>query len=99
MAAIGALKTTPTLALEFLPMEFKAKQFALNTWYRLVQSGTKIYPECGHHEIHTPLSLVCDLCDQPADNTAKQIIFPNSRVEFLYPAKEDLAENKLGLQI
>ena len=48
IAATGAFKTTPTLALEFLmqvlPIEIKAKWFALNTWYRLVRSGMKIYP-------------------------------------------------------
>ena len=42
--------------------------------------------------------MACDLCDQPADYTAKQIIFPNSRVAFLYPSKEDWAENKLSLE-
>ena len=102
MAATGAFKTRPTLALWFfmqvLSKEIKAKQFALNTRYRLVQSGIKIYPECGHHNIHTLLSLACDLCNQPADYTAKQIIFPNSRVEFLYPSKEDWAKNKLSLE-
>ena len=68
IAATGAFKTTPTLALEFLmqvlPIEIKAKQFALNARYRLVRSGFKIYPECGHHKIHTLLSLACDICDQ-----------------------------------
>ena len=90
MAATGAFKTTPTLALEFqvLPIEIKAKQFALNTRYRLVRSGIKIYPECGHHNIHTLLSLACDLCNQPADYTAKQIIFPMPELNFCTSQKK-----------
>ena len=103
LAATGAFKTTPTLALEYLmdvfPIDIKAKQLAINSWYRLLRTGIKVFPDCGHHKLHKLLNLAYDQFDQPADYTAKQILFPDCRIKFLYPSKEDWVDDNIDLSM
>jgi hypothetical protein len=85
----------PTLALEIIlnipPLEIKAQQFAINSWYRLIRTGITPQPNLGHHKTMESTST----STHPFDFTSKQLIFPSDKVSFLYPAKEQWLEEKV----
>lgn len=85
--------------MDVFPIDIKAKQLAINSWYRLLRSGIKVFPDCGHHKLHKLLNLAYDQFDQPADYAAKQILFPDCRIKFLYPPKEDWVDDNIDLSM
>ena len=65
-------------------------QIAINSWYRLLWSGIKIFRDCRHFKLHELLDFAYTQFDQPADYTAKQSLFPDCRIRYIQQSKKRL---------